>query len=316
MAYSIVRPVGCYVYTHRKATTGDIFYVGKGTAERAWDRYGRTAYWQNVVAKHGFVVQIESDGLLEFEAFARERDLIASLRARGVRLVNLTDGGEGTLNPSDETRAKLSAYQRGRKKSADHIEKIRQANTGKLRTEETKRKLRARVMTDEWRMNMSKAGLARAAKNPLSAETLEKISNASKRNWASEEYRSKVLSAVTGKKRSAAFCEKMAAISLARPPASPEVREAARQTSLAKWSDPEYRAKMKAAHAGRGWSAERRAAYEAGEKARRSESMRASRSQMPPEERSRIASIAGRAGKAKRDELRARDASDGDRTAL
>src|SRR4051812_7394253 len=107
MTYARVRPIDCYVYTHRKSTTGDIFYVGKGTAERAWDRYGRSAFWRRVAAKHGVTVQVECEGLLESEAHAYERLLIASLKAQGVRLVNLTDGGEGSLNPSEETRAKI-----------------------------------------------------------------------------------------------------------------------------------------------------------------------------------------------------------------
>lgn len=45
---------------------------------------------------------IDADALAE-----TERRWIADLRERGVRLTNLTDGGEGMANPSEETREKL-----------------------------------------------------------------------------------------------------------------------------------------------------------------------------------------------------------------
>lgn len=259
MAYASVRPVGCYVYTHRKATTGCIFYVGKGTAERAWDRYGRSLYWRNIVAKHGVVVQIECDGLFEFEAHAREREMIATLKAQGIRLANLTDGGEGGLNPSAETRAKIGNAHRGKKKSAEHIEKIRQSNIGRPRSAEARKKMSKRVVSDETRRKMSESGRLRAAP---SVDTRKKLAEASKKKWESHEYRNKVFLAVTGKKRSAAFSEKMLAFLRNRPPPDDKAREAIRAAMIEKWADPEYRDRMKAAHAGRPWSEARRAAYE------------------------------------------------------
>lgn len=258
MAYSSVRPVGCYVYTHRKATTGEIFYVGKGTAERAWDQCGRNTYWQRIVAKYGLTVHIESDGLLEFEAHAQERELIAKLRADGVTLANLTDGGEGALNPSDETRRKLSAYQKGRKKSPEHVAKIAASNRGKLVSQETRQKLSARVYTPEWRAKMSESGKARA---PISAETVEKLRQASRARWQDPEYRAKVKAGTTGKKRDAAFAEKMSAISRAKAPMTEEEKQRTRETMLQKWKDPEYRERLSAAHSGKSWTEKRREAY-------------------------------------------------------
>lgn len=259
MAFASVRPVGCYVYTHRKATTGCIFYVGKGTAERAWDRHGRSPYWRNVAAKHGVVVQIECDGLFEFEAYARERELIAALKAQGVRLANLTDGGEGGLNPSTETREKIGRYHRGKRKPAAQIEKIRQSNLGKKRSAETRKKISERVVSNETRRKMSEAGRFRAAP---SADTRKKIGEATKKQWEGLEYRDKIVSAITGKKRSAEFSEKMSAIVRSHPPRDDKARVATRAIMVAKWSDPDYRERMKAAHAGRPWSEARRAAHD------------------------------------------------------
>lgn len=76
------------------------------------------------------------------------------------------------------------------------------------------------------------------------------------------------------------------------------------------WADPEYRERMKAAHAGAGWSDARRAAYKAGEAQRRSDSGKVARSKIPPERRSEIASIAARAGKALRASKRAQSEAD------
>lgn len=70
---------------------------------------------------------------------------IAFGRACGWPLVNLTDGGDGTLGykPSAETRAKFSAYHKGRKHSAEHIARVAAANRGKKISESQRAKLRA-----------------------------------------------------------------------------------------------------------------------------------------------------------------------------
>ena len=47
-----------YVYVHRTADTGRIFYVGKGTKNRAWTKGSRNLHWRNIVNKHGYTVEI------------------------------------------------------------------------------------------------------------------------------------------------------------------------------------------------------------------------------------------------------------------
>ena len=47
-----------YVYIHRRADDGRVFYVGKGTKRRAWQKHKRSKFWQNVATKHGFTVEI------------------------------------------------------------------------------------------------------------------------------------------------------------------------------------------------------------------------------------------------------------------
>lgn len=111
-----ILPVDFYVYEHRKATTGEVFYVGKGVGRRAW-RHGqskRSDWWMRVAAKHGVIVSIVIDGLQDWAAAEIEQDLIA-LHGRKDRgyglLINGTDGGDGMAGQiqSDETKAKRSA---------------------------------------------------------------------------------------------------------------------------------------------------------------------------------------------------------------
>jgi hypothetical protein len=95
------------VYAHHKATTGQVFYIGKGDLARAHMKSGRSVLWKRTVAKHGLVVKIVQSGLQEWVAFELERDLVA-LHGRldlGLGpLVNFTDGGDGVagLIPSEK----------------------------------------------------------------------------------------------------------------------------------------------------------------------------------------------------------------------
>lgn len=87
-----------YVYLHCRPD-GTPFYVGKGLYRRCYDFRSRSNYHKNVVRKCGGQksVRVETvECLNEEEAFYQERIFILLLREQGVRLVNLTDGGEGT----------------------------------------------------------------------------------------------------------------------------------------------------------------------------------------------------------------------------
>jgi hypothetical protein len=98
-----------YVYVHRRASDGRIFYVGKGSRpDRAYCTKSRNPRWHATVAKHGLAVEVVQH--FETDALAQqcERDLIAWYGRKA--LANLTDGGDGCagLAPSSATRAKLS----------------------------------------------------------------------------------------------------------------------------------------------------------------------------------------------------------------
>jgi hypothetical protein len=105
----VVFPSDHYVYLHRRATTGEICYVGKGVGGRAWWHHDRNRYWCSVARKHGLTVEIVCDGLREWAANELEAEWI--MRVGRERLCNLTDGGDGVsgMVVTDEYRQKLKA---------------------------------------------------------------------------------------------------------------------------------------------------------------------------------------------------------------
>jgi len=106
-----------YIYQHRTADTNEIFYVGKGKDKRFCDKNKRGRYWKFYVAKHGFVPEIIKDGLDEELAFLAEMECIDVYKKRGIKLINLTDGGEGcsgySMRHSEEQKAKWSIDRKG-----------------------------------------------------------------------------------------------------------------------------------------------------------------------------------------------------------
>lgn len=91
-----VKPQGYYVYLHRRATDGSVFYVGKGKGRRGWVARDRTTHWINILKKNGVFIEVCQDGMAESDAFLLEMWLIAKFRSEGVEIINLSDGGEGT----------------------------------------------------------------------------------------------------------------------------------------------------------------------------------------------------------------------------
>lgn len=117
-----------YTYVHTRNDTGEVFYVGKGHGERAFSKDRSNMHWNNTTAKHGRTVHIIAYWEDEAFAFAHEKELIAEFRASGVALVNMTDGGDGTS---------------GYKQSPAHIEARRLANMGKVKSVETRQRIKA-----------------------------------------------------------------------------------------------------------------------------------------------------------------------------
>lgn len=109
------------VYKHIRNDTNDVFYIGIGGSERrAYSKRSRNQYWKNIVKSHGYTVKIVAIGLTYNEACSLERSLIKTHGRKDLGqglLANMTDGGDGLINSSKETKAKISKSLTGKKQS-------------------------------------------------------------------------------------------------------------------------------------------------------------------------------------------------------
>mgnify|MGYP003610994733 FL=1 len=147
-----------YLYRHIRLDLGSPFYIGIGTKPknstnseycRSTTHNNRSTYWKNIVAKTEYEVEIllESDDYdfikqkeIEFIGLYKRIDCCGGI------LVNMTDGGDGTINRvcSEETRNKISITNTGRVASPDAIRKSienRKSTLGYKHTEETKTRM-------------------------------------------------------------------------------------------------------------------------------------------------------------------------------
>lgn len=127
------------LYRHIRIDKQEVFYVGIGEDEsRAYNKKNRTRWWKNI-AKSGYEVEILFDDLSWEEAIEKEKEFIALYGRKDTgtgTLVNMTDGGEGTVGykHTDEVKEKCRLATSGvnhpfyNKKRLDHSEKMRGEN--------------------------------------------------------------------------------------------------------------------------------------------------------------------------------------------
>jgi hypothetical protein len=149
-----------YIYLHRKASDGEVFYVGKGCGDRKYDVMDRSHYWKRIVNKHGRTIEIVKDALTEDEAFKLEVELIAHYGRRDQgkgSLCNMTDGGDGAWGQvmSQSARDKVSKARMGNKtwEGRVHSEETK-AKMRRPKSEETKAKMR-KPKSEEMRKKLS-----------------------------------------------------------------------------------------------------------------------------------------------------------------
>lgn len=163
-----------YVYGHYTADTNELFYIGKGTRDRAWTSHRRSAYWHNKVNKHKRIVKILYDNLTEEEALNKEKELIAEVGLD--KLVNLTEGGGGMTSTDAQRIMQTEKWKTNHKrameqlgKNPEWLEKNR-ANVRKREERRRKRKLYSnrqylKSKDPEWRRKVSE-GIRRAQQDP------------------------------------------------------------------------------------------------------------------------------------------------------
>lgn len=203
-----------YVYIH-VGLDGDPSQRKTGRGRRCRNLNDRSAFHKSVVAKHGIEVLVfprESDQ----EAIADEVRWIKVLRAAGHRLVNLTDGGDGTSGRthSEITKAKIAAKNLGKKASPETRAKQSFAHQGKryrlgyVDSPQTRARVsaalkgnkyavgntntRGRKPSDETRVKMAAAGKVKV----FTASHRANLAVASKGREFSEEHRAKIGAAI------------------------------------------------------------------------------------------------------------------------
>lgn len=160
------------VYRHIRLDNRKPFYIGIGINEnRAYSNKGRNKYWQRIVEKSGYEVQILFDDISYDDAKEKEKEFIALYGRKNNNtgiLTNLTDGGEGTIGTiiTEETRKRLSIAHKGNK-----------SRTGHKLSEETKLKMsiartgkKSGAISDEHRKKLSMAKIGKKQ----SIETIQK----------------------------------------------------------------------------------------------------------------------------------------------
>ena len=190
-----------YIYRHTFANGA--VYIGKGKGLRAYSLVRkRLPKWWATYVKHGAPnIEILEGGLDDAQALAAEIKMIAELRLSDVNLCNLTDGGEGLSGyvVSEQTREKLRAANVGRVRSPETRAKIKAAKSevsdatrskirtallGKKHSSETKlkraRSLTGRAVSQETRIKLAEqAGWTHNAdaKKKMSAAKIGKTGN-------------------------------------------------------------------------------------------------------------------------------------------
>jgi hypothetical protein len=156
-----------YVYKHIRPDTNEVFYIGIGIKkDRMYSNRSRNKFWMNIVNKHGIIREVIEDNLTWSDAVSREQYWIEFYGRKNNKtgiLCNMTDGGDGSYGRilSDKTKRKISEGNKGKKCTEETKRKISEGNKGKTKPkpkyfgEKMKQIVTGRVRTDESKRKQS-----------------------------------------------------------------------------------------------------------------------------------------------------------------
>lgn len=127
-----------YVYRHIRDDKNEPFYIGIGsddTYRRANERVGRNKYWNNIVKKTTYSVDIIFDFISWEDACKKEIEFIALYKRScdGGTLSNLTKGGDGKLGvkPTNAFPKGHITHNKGKKMPQHLLEALIKINKGR-----------------------------------------------------------------------------------------------------------------------------------------------------------------------------------------
>ena len=137
------------LYRHIRLDTNEVFYIGIGkTIKRAYVKQDRSKFWNSIIEKTDYEVEILFDYLTDEQAREKEKEFIKLYGRRDLgtgTLVNLTDGGDGGATKgkviSEKHKLQISKANKGRKFSAEHRRNLSKAIRGRRLSDEHRKKI-------------------------------------------------------------------------------------------------------------------------------------------------------------------------------
>ena len=166
-----------YVYRHIRLDKNEPFYIGIGTDtkyQRAHSKHSRNMFWNRVVAKTDYEVEILFDNITKEEAKIKEIEFIAlygkKINKTGI-LTNISDGGDGNSGGKHTEEAKRKIAESNKYKDYSKFDR------SFMQTKEYKEKVskihKGRKMPDSMRKKVSE----RMKNRTLSLEQKERLRN-------------------------------------------------------------------------------------------------------------------------------------------
>jgi hypothetical protein len=186
-----------YVYRHIRLDKNEPFYIGIGTSKyynRAYRHKTRSDFWKRVANKGGYEVEILMDNLTWEQACEKEKEFIklyGRIDFKTGCLVNMTDGGDGTLNAiiSEEHRKSVAEANKRRVFTDEQKEKMAERMRERNKDPELRAKMTEGIRKSEKfreaviknakkykgfkHSEKSKKNMAKAKSNPLCQKTLD-----------------------------------------------------------------------------------------------------------------------------------------------
>jgi hypothetical protein len=215
--YALLNPLkpGLFQYRDSVIFEYEPYYIGKGNGKRPFAhiqdaRTKHNSFKNNITRKildAGLepIIFYFNSNIYQYQALEMEIFLIKQIgrrdHGRGP-LANLTDGGDGVINPSEESRQKLSISLKGKKHSPERRKQNSEYRLGKKRTIESRKK-QSLSTSGTNNFNYGRLGILSPLFNTHRPdEVREKIRQSSVGKVLSDETKEKIRNSHIGKKLS------------------------------------------------------------------------------------------------------------------